>query len=349
MKLIIPCAGESTRFPGVRPKWMLTHPDGSLMVTKSIEKINVEPKNIVVTILKKHEEEYDIKRGLKEDIGENIEVVILDEQTDSQPETISKTLKELELDESFLIKDSDNTFSIEEPENDQNYVCVSNIHDYDNINPGNKSYVELNKQDIITNIVEKEVISKYFNVGGYYFTNPNDYIESYKKLIKKYNGNGELYTSHIIEDLIFEKDRVFLAKRINRYIDWGTKEKWSKYIQEFKTYFIDLDGVLFKNAAQFFAPRWEDSEAIQENCEIIKELSKDEHTQIFFITARPESYRKLTEKQLEELDLNYKSLIMGCLHAKRFIVNDFSGTNSYPSCAAINVLRDSNDLKKYIK
>jgi hypothetical protein len=39
--LIIPVAGQSTRFPNLRPKWLLTMPDGKLMVEKSIEKLEI--------------------------------------------------------------------------------------------------------------------------------------------------------------------------------------------------------------------------------------------------------------------------------------------------------------------
>jgi len=35
--LIIPCAGKSSRYPGEKPKWLFTHPDGKLMLEKSIE------------------------------------------------------------------------------------------------------------------------------------------------------------------------------------------------------------------------------------------------------------------------------------------------------------------------
>ena len=40
--LIIPVAGKSSRYPGMRPKWLLTMPDGKLMLEKSIELF--EPK-----------------------------------------------------------------------------------------------------------------------------------------------------------------------------------------------------------------------------------------------------------------------------------------------------------------
>lgn len=40
MNLIIPAAGKSSRFPGVRPKWMLVHPNGNLMLIEAIRGLN---------------------------------------------------------------------------------------------------------------------------------------------------------------------------------------------------------------------------------------------------------------------------------------------------------------------
>ena len=46
--LIIPCAGKSSRFPNMKPKYMLTHPDGKLMIEKAMENINLEVFNRVI-------------------------------------------------------------------------------------------------------------------------------------------------------------------------------------------------------------------------------------------------------------------------------------------------------------
>ena len=41
--LIVPMAGQSSRFPNTRPKWMLTHPaTNRFMVTESISGINLD-------------------------------------------------------------------------------------------------------------------------------------------------------------------------------------------------------------------------------------------------------------------------------------------------------------------
>ena len=50
--LIIPCAGKSSRYPGIKPKWLFTHPDGKLMLEKSVAPFlnNKKIKNKIITI-----------------------------------------------------------------------------------------------------------------------------------------------------------------------------------------------------------------------------------------------------------------------------------------------------------
>jgi len=347
MKVIIPCAGKSSRFPNMRPKWMLTHPDGNLMVKKAIEGLKVKDSDIIITILKEHEDKYDIVKGLKENLGKDITVIMLDEPTKSQSETVYLTLKKANIHESFLVKDSDNVFSFPLMDEDINYVCYSDIHDHEEINPRNKSYIKLNEQEIIVDIVEKKIISSFFNVGGYYFRNNEIFISSFENLIKK-QGQSELYVSHIIQDLIANKKEIFFGKKVSNYIDWGTLNEWFRYNKKFRTFFFDIDGILFENGAQHFKPRWGETSPLKENLEIIRKLSEDPYAQIFFVTSRSEKFRDITEKQIKDLGVQYSSIIMGCLHAKRILVNDFSSTTGYPTCEAINILRNSEDLKKYI-
>lgn len=58
--LIIPCAGKSSRYPNMRPKYLLTYPDGKLMIEKAIEGINSNRfDRKIITILKEHDMEYN--------------------------------------------------------------------------------------------------------------------------------------------------------------------------------------------------------------------------------------------------------------------------------------------------
>ena len=58
--LIIPCGGKSSRFPNMRPKWLLTHPDGLLMIQKAIGCVNLDSfDRVVIVILQHHIDKYD--------------------------------------------------------------------------------------------------------------------------------------------------------------------------------------------------------------------------------------------------------------------------------------------------
>ena len=55
--LIIPCAGKSSRYPGIKPKWLFTHPDGKLMLEKSVTPFlnNKKIKKKIITVTKEIE------------------------------------------------------------------------------------------------------------------------------------------------------------------------------------------------------------------------------------------------------------------------------------------------------
>jgi excinuclease UvrABC helicase subunit UvrB len=78
----------------------------------------------------------------------------------------------------------------------------------------------------------------------------------------------------------------------------------------------------------------------------LKKLSEN-GSEIIFITSRTEKYLEYFKKYLNEIGIKYKSIISGCNHNKRIIVNDFSSTNPYPSCLSINIPRNGN-LNDYL-
>ena len=61
--LLLPVAGKSARYPGMRPKWLLTMPNGKLMIEQSISKLNCNKfDKIYVIALKEHLDKYVIKK-----------------------------------------------------------------------------------------------------------------------------------------------------------------------------------------------------------------------------------------------------------------------------------------------
>ncbi|MDR1913797.1 MAG: hypothetical protein LBQ68_04855, partial [Clostridiales bacterium] len=107
MKIIVPCAGRSSRFPNMRPKWMLNAPNGDLMIKESLKGITHNPQDLIITILREHELRYHITKGIEKCFGFVPSICMLDEQTKSQSETVYKTIEQMEVSEPFLVKDSD--------------------------------------------------------------------------------------------------------------------------------------------------------------------------------------------------------------------------------------------------
>ena len=66
MKLILPVAGKSSRFEGMRPKWLLTLPNGELMIERSLSGIDLENISEIVLIMLEEHEQYINPLFLKE-------------------------------------------------------------------------------------------------------------------------------------------------------------------------------------------------------------------------------------------------------------------------------------------
>lgn len=348
MNLIIPAAGSSSRFPRMRPKWMLTHPNGNLMITEAIKGLNLNRfDRIIIATLNTIEEEYHFTSAMIEELEDNfnindrLTVHLLNKPTKSQPETVARAIEDLSLEGSIYIKDTDNHFITEF--NGSNEIAVCDLNDIDLINPRNKSYVSIDSKSHINNIVEKKVISNFFCTGGYGFASCNEYLKYFRQL-----ENDDLYISHIIFHMILNGS-LFKTSLVKEYMDWGTIKDWDQYKSQFATFFLDIDGTLVENSGKHFSPTWGKTGGLKDNINAIKDLYSQGTVQIILTTSRSESFRAITESQLNNLSIPYDKLVMGLLHAKRIVVNDYSKTNPYKSCDAINIKRDSNELLGKLK
>jgi hypothetical protein len=338
--IIIPAAGQSSRF-NTRPKPFLTNPNGNLMLKDCLSGIKYDC-SIIITVLREHLQKYcdndvDI---IKKAVGKDVTVHVLENATGSQCETIYQTLIDLNIvSQPIFIKDVDNRFDV--VLKSINGVCYSTISSTTK-NLAGKSYIT-HEDNLITNIVEKSVISNYFCVGGYSFENCDDYIRVYERIK---NREEEIYTSDIIKELLPNN---FEPLIVDNYHDWGTYDDWVSYKDSFRTIFCDIDGTLFENSGQFTTPGWGDAEPIYENLNYIKEMQKKYNVQLILTTSRKEEYREITKIQLENYGVKYDRLIMGLYHCRRYLINDYSLTNPYPTAVSINLERDSEKLKDLFK
>jgi len=342
INIVVPAAGLSSRFPGMKPKYLLYDYEHTLMLRKALAPyFNY---SITIGILKEHDEKYYASDFIRHEFGDNIEIIVLDNMTDGPADTVYQILKKsktIDLDSQILIKDCDSFF--EHEITDGNYVCIANLHDYKTLNnPSSKSFIISNDQGIISSINEKTVVSEKFCVGGYKFESAKLYIEIFETIqITK-----EVYVSDVIQKCLFKK-QIILEKQVNNYVDVGTASEWFKYNDK-PVIFCDIDGTIIKAQGRVGKNNYQDVPTpLENNVNLLLKLQKN-GSQIIFTTSRTSDVDDHTKKILDNLGFKNYTLISGLPNSKRILINDFNKANPYPRAIAINIQRDTDELDNYL-
>ena len=347
--LIIPCGGKSSRFPNMRPKWLLTHPDGQLMIQKAINCMPLDFfDQIVIVILQEHVDKYNADIIIKQVFSNNekIKICVLSGPTGSASETVATAIKTMNICGSITIKDSDNFVVCNLPASDVNMVVGLKLKpDIKVSNIQGKSFLKINNQQFIVDIVEKKIVSDIICLGVYQFSDAIEFVKIYETLRK--DVIGELFISNIVSFALREKDNSFKFIEACQFQDWGTFNEWRSVQCAMRTYFVDFDGVLMKNSGRYGKINWNNNrQMLDNNCKRSAELSKS-GGQIIITTSRPERYRDIIVESLRKYNIFPYAIIMGLNHSPRVLINDFAPTNPYPAASAINIPRNS-DVSEYI-
>lgn len=336
----MPAAGLSTRFPNMRPKYILADFQGKYMFERSLESF-IGKHNITIGILKEHNDQYNTAEYIKNEYGDAIQVVVLENRTTGPADTVYQILKQAGLTtEEFLIKDCDSFFDHDYQEG--NYVCVSNIKDHEILKRlASKSFIVSNDQGIITSIIEKQVVSDKFCVGGYKFESADMFMFAFEKL--KDAHVKEIFVSHIIEECL-NCGAIFKESSVTNYVDVGTADEWFEYNDK-AVLFCDIDGTIIK--AQSRTEIGQPPILLEKNIKRIKELIAN-GSQIIFTTARHTSTHAVTEQMLIDLGFVDFKLISGLSNTKRILINDYNEANPYPRAVAVNIKRDTDNLGDYL-
>ena len=318
------------------------------MVTEAISGLNLDFfDNIYFICLQQHEDKYSFMKGFVSELDDaglraKSNIVLLPEQTESQSETVYTFLSGYDLDGFVFIKDSDGFYRCDVEE--RNQVAYFDLNDMDDINARTKSYVDLDVNNVVTNIVEKKVISSTFSSGGYGFADAKEFCKTFEKL---QDMDGECYISHIIFEMMLSGSTFYGTKTID-FKDWGTLDAWNKYKSQYKCLFVDIDGTLITNSSHHFPPYTGSGEPIEDNIDLLAELHEQGRAKIILTTSRPERLRQLTIQELQTKGIPFDQLVMGLPHCQRIVINDFARSNPYPSCSAINIPRNENNLTEFL-
>ena len=359
--LVVPSAGRSSRFPGVKPKWMLTQPSGCLMVVDALGALDLTHVNhVVIGLLKEHVDKYcggDVDAILK--IFEDgvprlqeikVSIVVIAEETVDQTQTIECILNAAKVTGPIFLKDCDNQFKCSVPAVDgvatleitrETESGVSNV--------ASKGYVAVNSQTgQLTSIVEKLMVSNTFCIGGYAWKSAEDFLSRVAQA-RKYQimASATKGVELAVSDVIWLKMATgapFFSIPAANYEDWGTLPSWRAYCDSFKTLFVDIDGTLMKNSGQYFVPTWGTTAPLTKNVDHLNKLYATGRVRIILVTSRLEKFRDATVKQLEQYGVKYDQILFGMLHASRVVINDYAPTNPYPSAECVNIPRNAEDL-----
>lgn len=217
--LIVPIAADKPEYEGTMPYVFGLDKDGGMFCVKAIKGLNLDIfDRIYFTILRKHADAYDLDTLLSLQFRrhglQNATIVVLDEPTATQAETIVRTVKAEAITGAIFIKDADGYFHADTyPENG---VAVYPLEQLDLVDPRNKSYVAVDDMQHVTNIIEKRIVSNLFNAGGYSFENVDDFLRAYER----YKSLGHVYLSHLIYAMLLD-GHTFRPIKVTEYIDWN--------------------------------------------------------------------------------------------------------------------------------
>jgi dTDP-glucose pyrophosphorylase len=200
-------AGLGSRFANVGyelPKPLIPvngHPMIRLVVQNLRPK---QPHRFIFLCLKDHIEKYKVDLLLK-DWEPSCQIVVVDQVTEGAACTVLLAKDMINNNDSLMIANSDQWVDV----NINTYLETINAMSFDGLimtmwaDDPKWSFVSLDTQGHVTEVVEKEVISNEATVGIYNFGKGADFVAAAEKMIEKgARVNGEFYVAPVYNELI---------------------------------------------------------------------------------------------------------------------------------------------------
>ncbi len=317
--LLILCAGS--RQINHLPICLNIHPDGKLLAEKAIEGICVESYDrVVYVITTSMDEKYNAREILLSGINRSVEVVCISEDTNGPADTVFYALKEANISGEFAVRDCLDSISISKSVSG-NFVVGLDLTRYnqDVYKVRTKSFIIINEQNQILDIVEKRFRSDLISVGLYGFKSTKEFFMAYEKLKDPNYSIKKLYLSNIISYLIGYNQRIFHYVPTTMFEDWGSVETWNQLQRKYATCIIDADGVLGKILTE---------NNLDEIANIIARNSKAYMSYVVMTSGEVRQENAL--KKLTDKGINCVGFISGISQSNRkVIITDEEGLQHY--------------------
>ena len=234
LNILIPMAGAGKRFAeaGYTFPKPLIEINNKPMIQWVVDCINIKA-NFIFLILKEHQEKYNISSVLKI-LRPNCKIIEINHLTEGAACTTLLAEKFINNDNPLIIANSDQFIKW----NSSNVMYNLTTKKYDgailtfkSIHP-KWSYVKSDKDDIISEVAEKKVISNRATVGVYYWKKGSDYVKYANQMINQnIRVNNEFYVCPVYNEALKDKKRI-KAVDVNEMIGLGTPEDLNVFIKK---------------------------------------------------------------------------------------------------------------------
>jgi HAD superfamily hydrolase (TIGR01509 family) len=233
LNIVIPMAGAGSRFEiaGYTFPKPLIEVEGEPMIKVVTSNLNLDA-NFIYIVQKAHRLKYNLDTLLNL-ISPNCKIVEVDGITDGAART-TLLAKEyinnnrpliLANSDQFLVWDSNEfMYKLSETSADAGIVTFRSTHP-------KWSFVKIDEKGLVTEVAEKNPISKYATAGIYYWKNGSDYVKYAEQMIEKnLKVNNEFYVCPVFNEAIADglKVRVF---DIEKMWGLGTPEDLDVFLQ----------------------------------------------------------------------------------------------------------------------
>ena len=234
LNILIPMAGAGTRFKEagyIFPK-PLIEIDNKPMIQWVIESLKLEG-NYIFIVQKHHQAKYNINSVLKI-LKPNCKIIELDHITEGAACTTLLAKKFINSGNPLIIANSDQYIlwnSIKSMYNFNSKKIDGGILTFEAIHP-KWSYAKVDKNNLVSEVAEKKVISKNATVGVYYWKKGSDYVKYAESMIKKnLRIKNEFYVCPVYNEAIREKKKIIIDK-VKEMHGLGTPDDLNNFISK---------------------------------------------------------------------------------------------------------------------
>ncbi len=232
MNILIPMAGAGKRFADagyIFPKPIIEIKNKP-MIQWVLESLKING-NYIFIIQKDHQDKFNLKSVLKI-LKPDCKIIELDHVTEGAACTTLLAKKYIDTNDPLIIANSDQFIKWNGSKSLYNFTSKKidgAILTFEATHP-KWSYAKCNNENKVTEVAEKNVISKNATVGVYYWRRGSDYVKYAEQMIKKnVRVNNEFYVCPVYNEAI-EANKKIIIDEVEEMHGLGTPEDLKNFI-----------------------------------------------------------------------------------------------------------------------